>query len=149
MVRRVGLRRALLAAFRTALLLAGGSAAGPTVAQPAEPLVVQVADLINAYRKDHGLGPLVDSADLSALAAEHSHQMAGVRQLSHAGFQARFQRSRSNVCVENVAFGFSSAERLVQGWRASPAHHRNLLEPKVARMGLAATGHYLTFFACR
>lgn len=128
-------------------------ASGPAAAQPGaraiEPPVTQVADLINRYRQDQGLAPLAHADDLWALASEHSKEMAQMSQLSHAGFQGRFQRSRSKVCVENVAFGFATAERLVQGWRDSPTHLRNLLEPKVERMGVAATGRYVTFFACR
>jgi uncharacterized protein YkwD len=36
----------------------------------------------------------------------------------------------------------------LEGWRHSPEHHRNLLEPKVSRMGIAADARYVTFFAC-
>jgi len=37
------------------------------------------------------------------------------------------------------------SEAQLEGWRASPGHHRNLLEPKVARMGVAASRSYVTF----
>jgi len=38
---------------------------------------------------------------------------------------------------------------LLEGWRLSPTHYRDLLEPKVSRMGLAVTTRHMTFFACR
>ena len=39
-------------------------------------------------------------------------------------------------------------EALLEGWRRSPTHHRNLLDPGVSRMGIAAAARYVTFFAC-
>lgn len=107
-----------------------------------------LADRINDYRRHHGLAPLVLSDELSGLAAEHSSAMATSRALSHQGFRDRRQRTDSRICVENVAHNFPTPETLLEGWRRSAAHHRNLLEPKVERMGLAAIGRYVTFFAC-
>lgn len=111
--------------------------------------VAQLAERINRYREQQGLGPLAWSDDLAALAGEHSQGMAGAGRLSHDGFRQRLGRSGSRLCVENVAQGFPSAETLLDGWRRSPGHHRNLVEPQVVRMGLAATARYVTFLACR
>jgi uncharacterized protein YkwD len=107
-----------------------------------------LAGLINDYRKQHGLGPLVLVEDLSAIATEHTAQMAEQRRLSHDGFRSRFASTRARICVENVGWNFPFPEAQLEGWRASPGHHRNLLEPKVARMGVAASRSYVTFFAC-
>jgi uncharacterized protein YkwD len=74
--------------------------------------------------------------------------MATERRLSHDGFRSRFDRTSARICVENVGWNFPFPEAQLEGWRASPGHHRNLLEPKVARMGLSMAGRYVTFFAC-
>jgi uncharacterized protein YkwD len=74
--------------------------------------------------------------------------MADLHRLSHDGFRDRFDRTRARVCVENVGMNFPHAEAQLDGWRASPGHHRNLLEPKVARMGIARANTYVAFFAC-
>ncbi len=108
-----------------------------------------LAQQINEYRLAHGLAPLSWSDELAGLAAEHSQDMAARRTLSHDGFRDRRRRTASHICVENVAHNFPTAETLLDGWRRSPGHQRNLVEPKVARMGLAATARYVTFFACR
>lgn len=107
-----------------------------------------LAQLINEYRRRHGLGPLELAADLSAIAARHSTEMAQLRRLSHDGFMQRFDRTGAQLCVENVGVNFPHAEAQLDGWRASPGHHRNLLEPKVARMGIAKSRQFVTFFAC-
>lgn len=143
----------------------GGSAAAagpaPVSAAPAAPAtaaaptgsadgyVRHLAALINEYRQRHGLAPLEPADELAALAGEHSQAMAAQRRLSHEGFRDRLQRAGSRVCVENVGQGYRSAEALLEGWRQSPAHHVNLLADDVARMGIAASARYVTFFACR
>lgn len=108
----------------------------------------RLASLINDYRQQHGLGPLRVVDDLATIATEHSTRMADQRRLSHDGFRGRFDRTNARICVENVGWNFPFPEAQLEGWRASPGHHRNLLEPKVARMGLAVAGPYVTFFAC-
>jgi uncharacterized protein YkwD len=122
--------------------------AEPTSAWQASPYVRHLAQLINDYRANKGLGPLELVADLSDLASEHASQMSALRRLSHDGFRDRFDRTRARICVENVGVNFPHAEAQLDGWRASPGHHRNLLEPKVARMGIAMSHSFVTFFAC-
>jgi len=128
-------------AVRTATSAGSGNAAAAGYAH-------RLADLINEYRRHHGLGPLAVADELDAIATEHSSRMAGQRRLSHDGFRNRFDRTNARICVENVGWNFPFPEAQLEGWRASPGHHRNLLEPKVLRMGLAISGPYVTFFAC-
>jgi uncharacterized protein YkwD len=116
---------------------------------PTSTFLLQLGELINRYRADNGLEPLTFADDLATLAGEHSASMAAQRHLSHDGFRDRYRVASSKICVENVAWNYPTPESLLDGWRQSPAHHRNLLEPKVMRMGLAATTRYVTFFACR
>jgi uncharacterized protein YkwD len=156
-----GARRLLIAGVAGAVVAIPASAAGPmqmTAINPAaieaqadrldNPYARHMAHLINDYRARNGLAPLVLVTNLSALAAEHSSQMAEQRRLSHDGFRGRFDRTSSRVCVENVGVNFPHAEAQLDGWRASPGHHRNLLEPKVAKMGIAQSRSFVTFFAC-
>ncbi len=131
-----------------ALALATTAVANPAQAQSSEGFGRHLAELINGYRERNGLAPLTISQDLVALAGEHSAEMAAQRLLTHEGFDARYTRARSRVCVENVGWNFQTAEALMDGWRHSPAHHRNLLEAKVSRMGIAVDARYVTFFAC-
>jgi uncharacterized protein YkwD len=126
--------------LRTASIAASDAAAGGYERR--------LAELINEYRRHHGLGPLAVAEELATIATEHSSRMANERRLSHDGFRGRFDRTSARICVENVGWNFPFPEAQLEGWRASPGHHRNLLEPKVARMGLSMAGRYVTFFAC-
>ena len=140
-----------LAGIVLALLALGrpGYAADRTnVATASMGYAKRLADLINQYRQQHGLGPLAQVADLTVIAAEHTSRMADQRHLSHDGFRDRFNSTRANICVENVGWNFPFPEAQLEGWRASPGHHRNLLEPKVTQMGVAVSRFYVTFFAC-
>lgn len=127
------------------------AARGTELHQPAaqvSPYVRYLALLINEYRADRGLPSLELASELSALASEHSSQMAEHRLLSHDGFRNRFDRTRARVCVENVGVNFPHAKAQLDGWRESPGHQRNLLEPKIVRMGIAKSEGFVTFFAC-
>ena len=155
-----GLRRRAFAVVAAALLVLPAVGAAQALGErqltaslsPVEhasgPYAKHLAQLINDYRARNGLAPLQLVADLNLLAAEHSAQMAEMRRLSHDGFRSRFDRTTARLCVENVGVNFPHAEGQLDGWRASPGHHRNLLEPKIARMGLARAQNFVTFFAC-
>lgn len=105
--------------------------------------------LINAHRAQHGLQPLAPVDLLARLAREHSALMAREHRLSHDGFQQRFANARSPTCVENVGVDPGTPEAELEAWRNSPTHARNLLDPRIARMGIAIEAGYVTFFACR
>jgi len=126
-------------------LLTAGVGHGDTV----EDFVQRVAVLVNEYRGRYRLAALAPTDGLIRLAESHSRAMAEAGRPSHAGFRDRFQAADSEICVENIAAFFDTPEALVEGWRRSPSHDRNLLEPRVVRMGLAARDRYVTFFACR
>ena len=132
-----------------AALVLATAAQSAMAASPGEAFTRQLARLINEYRAHHGLPPLAPAEELERIADEHSGTMADSKRLTHDGFRTRLQRTSSSLCVENVAWNYRTPEALLDGWRASPAHHRNLLEPGVTRMGLATATRYVTFFACR
>ncbi len=115
----------------------------------AEPLADQVLAEVNRYRASQGLGQLLPDARLQVITAEHSAALARQGRLSHGGFQQRLQRSGAQLCVENLAAGARTAAAVVAAWRASPEHHRNLLEPGVRSAGVAQAGPVVSLLACR
>jgi uncharacterized protein YkwD len=120
-----------------------------TVASAADNGAVELGKLINDYRALHRLPPLALVAPLSELAREQATRMRRERRLSHDGFQERFARAHSPVCVENVGAHSGSPQAEFAGWRDSPTHAHNLLDPRITRMGIAIEGGYAVFFACR
>ena len=145
------MRAALLALAACAAVLGanpGGAADTLVRSDPAAGYARRLESLINEYRQQSGLAPLAVTDDLAAIALEHTVQMANERRLSHDGFRDRFNRTNARICVENVGWNLPFPEAQLDGWRASPGHHRNLLEPKVTHMGVAVSRAYVTFFAC-
>ena len=76
--------------------------------------------------------------------------MAEAGFFSHAGSDgsdigARLDRIGYGWCAaaENIAKGHSSVTEVLDGWRASPGHRRNMLNREVTEMGLAqAAGNH-------
>ena len=108
----------------------------------------QVLVAVNHYRAQRALAAWQPDEALVAIALDHSRLMAARSRLGHDGFDRRFQQARSGLCVETLAAGFSHADALVMGWRQSPTHHANLLEPKARRAGVASVDGYVTLLAC-
>jgi uncharacterized protein YkwD len=111
--------------------------------------VVKLGQLINDYRAQHDVPPLALDAPLSELAHEHATRMAQDKRLSHYGFEDRFAKAGSPTCVENVGWNQRTPEAEFAAWRDSPAHARNLVDPRIMRMGIGIEDRYVAFFACR
>jgi uncharacterized protein YkwD len=149
-LRTAPIRATLACVAALGLALAStGAPASPAGAAPGDGFSAHLVRLVNDYRQGQGLPPLAPAQDLILLADEHSRSMAAQRRLSHEGFSSRFERAASAVCVENVAWNHPTAETVVDGWRRSPSHHVNLLDPQVQRVGVARSLRFVTFFACR
>lgn len=100
------------------------------VAPEAKLIEIEIMELINAHRITEGLNPLNDHSTVKAVAYTHTDYMIEVNNVSHDNF---FQRKQSlqlnasaNIVSENVAYGFSSAESVVNAWLNSPSHRENI-----------------------
>jgi len=100
--------------------------------------------LINAYRKSHGLKPLTLNPALTEAAKLHSRDLAKWDRISHYGSDGsnpwdRVKRVgyKAKVAAENVGTGQASVEEVLKGWEASPGHNKNLLLREAEHMGIA------------
>ncbi|MGB8337508.1 MAG: CAP domain-containing protein [Burkholderiales bacterium] len=105
--------------------------------------------LINQYRSGRKLSLLARDGRLDKIAAAHSNYMAAKDDLSHDGFNERFNQANMQSCAENVAWNQITASELVNDWIASPVHDKNLLKPNVTRVGLGRAKGYTTYFVCQ
>jgi uncharacterized protein YkwD len=152
-----------------------GAAPGQIAAQSGEslgsnpytqsPNLAQVSNLIvvrsNALRNAQSLPPTQISAPLTRAAQYFAEFMARTDQHGHevdgATPAARAQQHGYNFCMvaENIAYQFDSsgfateelARRLVEGWKNSPGHRKNMLDPQAMETGTAVarsarTGRY-------
>jgi uncharacterized protein YkwD len=91
---------------------------------------IEIMERINTHRITLGLSALADHNMVKAVASTHTDYMIEVDNVSHDNF---FQRKQSlqanadaNIVSENVAYGFNSAESVVNAWINSPSHKENI-----------------------
>jgi uncharacterized protein YkwD len=116
-------------------------------------------ELVNAERRLRGLKPLRWSSDLSALARQHSQNMAAGNFFSHRGEDGSLVDDRAErlgvdtwaAIGENIAFirGYEKpADLAVDKWMQSPSHRNNLLSPRwhEAAIGVAVGDNGTLYF---
>ncbi|RYY50453.1 MAG: CAP domain-containing protein [Chitinophagaceae bacterium] len=91
-----------------------------------------VLSYTNKFRKANGLTPLVSNDILTNVAQKHSEDMAAGRvRFGHDGFAKRNAAVARQMTIrsfaENVAFGASTGEAVVDMWKGSPGHRKNML----------------------
>jgi uncharacterized protein YkwD len=101
-------------------------------------------DLINQYRVDNGLKPLVINAKLTEAAKDHCRDLAKWDRISHYGSDGsnpwdRVKRTgyKARIAAENVGTGQINFDEVLKGWKDSPGHNKNLLLSDGKEMGLA------------
>ena len=98
--------------------------------------------MISAYRRAHGLRPVTFDAVLEGAAANQALAMARAGRLSHTLAGSLAERLDAahvrGAAAENVSAGYGSLAEALAGWRKSPPHDANLLNPNVTRMGIAS-----------
>ncbi len=115
----------------------------------------------NEFRHEQGRRPLKVNDKLSQAAHDYAGYLARTDKFSHtADGKQPSQRVGEHgyawcVVAENIAWEYNSdgfateqlARQLVEGWKHSPEHRRNLLDPEVTEIGVAvafgkASGRY-------
>jgi uncharacterized protein YkwD len=101
-------------------------------------------DVINAYRKKHGLKALKLNPELTEAAKAHSSDLAKWDRISHYGSDGsnpwdRVKRTgyHARLAAENVGTGQINFNEVMRGWEESPGHNKNLLTPDAVHMGIA------------
>jgi uncharacterized protein YkwD len=113
----------------------------------------RVLTLVNAEREKAGCSPLAENAKLTKAAQDHSQDMADHQNMSHTGSDGSSMSDRLarvgyvfRTAGENVAYGYSSPESVMDGWMNSPGHKANILNCAFEEIGigLAQPGNYWT-----
>lgn len=122
-------------------------------APPASGSVAAVLSLVNQERAAAGCPAVALNAKLTKAAQDHSADMASHSNMSHTGSDgsdpgARITRAGYTWSTygENVAYGYSTPEKVMEGWMNSPGHRENILNCsfKEIGIGLAQPGNYWT-----
>ena len=98
---------------------------------------------INTLRAGGGAGPVEACAPITAAAQAYADAMARTGVFAHVGTDGSepWDRRRANGyrwmrATENIAKGYPDVASVIAGWRASPGHRENLLDPDVRHVGL-------------
>ena len=138
-------RRAVLAAFALGLGLAAGSRIGGGM-RSVNPIGVdagRAAGMISSYRAQNGLGRVRVNSKLMAAAADYARAMGTRDKISH-GIGGSLPKRITAVgydwgaAAENLGASYGSLNDVISGWKASAGHRKNLLNPNVTEMGIAA-----------
>lgn len=138
--------RILAATVLVALGLLASTAGGlvsPRAAGATEAWELDMLAQLNAYRAQHGRGPLTLCTNLSSAAYAHSADRAAAGSLSHHGTDG----STPSVRVGRTSYGYvtSVGENMAAGplgvgdvmtlWKGSPGHAENMLDSRYVHVG--------------
>lgn len=124
---------------------------------PQDAALAGALSLINAKRTAAGLAALSPHPMLNQLAQSHAEGMSGAQMLSHdvGGGDLRKRTRKAGASfrkiTENLARGQRTPARLIEAWGSSSSHKKNMMDPKVAYIGVGrGPGDYwVTLFASR
>ncbi len=145
----------------TSLLMSCSPQRFPTAANPepgAEVYPRRTLAAVNALRKEGcrcgnrrmpPAPPLNWDNRLQKAAQRHADDMHRHNFFDHRGSDDSTMSERAaeagfewSYIAENIAYGYPSAEAVVQTWKESPGHCENMLDPNYTRMGVAERGGY-------
>ena len=113
----------------------------------------EVIRLVNEIRMEHGLQALTANWELSRVARYKSQDMVDHRYFSHTSptYGTPFQMIRAfglsyRTAGENIAYGQSTPQAVVNSWMNSSGHRANILNSSYTQIGVGyvANGHYWT-----
>lgn len=91
---------------------------------------LDVLEMINDYRAQQGLTQLSFLDEGSIQAANHNEHMITNEEVCHDDFASRYQalvkEVKAKAVSENVAFGYRTAEAVVNAWIKSEGHRENI-----------------------
>jgi len=101
----------------------------------------EILDLVNNYRNGINLQSLNSLNVISSVADSHTEYMIEKGKISHDNFDQRAQtlmnKANAKTVAENVAYGYTSAESVVNGWLNSESHRSIIENPNFTHFGIS------------
>lgn len=96
----------------------------------AKTIEIEILELINNHRLSIGMNPLSNMDVIKSQAFSHTDYMADNNVVNHDNFYVRSNFLKSNAGAvkvsENVAYGYSTAQSVVEAWIRSEGHKANI-----------------------
>ncbi len=125
------------------LIYPGESLNIPQLDQGVLSFEAEVVRLVNAIRRESGLGELGLNWELSRVARYKSQDMADNFYFSHTSptYGSPFQMIRAfgltyRTAGENIAYGYPTPQAVVNSWMNSEGHRKNILNPSFTQIGV-------------
>ena len=125
----------------------GPGAPSPESEQPEsiDPYAQKIADLVNKEREKAGLAPLtlvVETSGAAAIRAEEIYSVFAHERPDGSRYRTVLDQCgiSYSFCGENVAYGYRTAEAVMDGWMNSEGHKANILHERFTKIGV---GHYV------
>ncbi len=100
----------------------------------------EILTAVNNYRKSKGLSELQRVDDITVQAEDHTFYMVEKNVVNHDNFILRYnalvQEIGAKSVSENIAYGYGTAEGVVQAWIDSEGHKKNI-EGDFSHFGIA------------
>lgn len=103
----------------------------------------EVLDIINSYREEGGIEPLVLDDELTTIACARAEEIAWSGKFSHYRPNNKFFSSilkdagiTKGSAGENIGRRFTSAADVCQAWKNSETHYENIMNPEFTRIGI-------------
>ncbi|MPL97411.1 hypothetical protein SDC9_43602 [bioreactor metagenome] len=113
----------------------------------------EVVRLVNQIRQQNGLNPLTENWQLSRVARYKSQDMVNKAYFSHTSptYGSPSQMIKAfgltfRIAGENIAYGYSTPQDVVNDWMNSSGHRANILNASYTQIGVGyvANGNYWT-----
>ena len=102
---------------------------------------LDILKLVNDHRNDMGLSKLEALNIVSSVAKGHTEYMVETGAVNHDNFSQRSQALIDNANAksvgENVAYGFNTAQGVLNGWLNSEEHRKILENPSYTHFGIS------------
>ena len=118
-------------------------------------LMAECVNLHNNMRRRHGMSNLSISLKLEKAAIKHALWMAQNQSLSHQGDhyssvskRVTLEGYRFTSIGENIALGYATADKAMQGWMGSTGHRNNILNPDYENIGIGVAQYRGNLYWC-
>ncbi len=103
----------------------------------------EVLEIINGYREEGGLEPLVLDDKLTTIACARAEEIAWSGRHSHYRPNNKFFSSilkdagiTKGSAGENIGWGYPEAPLVCEAWKNSETHYENIMNPEFTRIGI-------------
>lgn len=106
-------------------------------------MIEEILSIINSYRAEGGVEPLVLDEKLTEIACARAEELAWSGRHSHTRPNGKYFQSlikeagvESGFVGENIGWGYTTALAVCEAWKASETHYENLMNPDFKKTGI-------------